>query len=543
MISFETVIFQYAQQSKPAIHDVTVCLEPGSFTVVAGPSGSGKSTLARCVNGLIPHFHGGRFGGRVVVNGLDTTLVTPATLSRHAGFVSQMPESQTVTGRVEDEIAFGLENLGVPESQIRFRVEEMLDLLHLNVLRERPLETLSGGERQRVVIAAAMAMRPSILILDEPTSQLDPSSTEEILGVLTHMNHELGTTILVAEHRLDRLLGLADHLIMMNESGSVESVGSTRDVIPSIRNLPPLQLAARELGWPFIPLTVRDARRFIDGTSQIGKDLDLPKHHSTVDGEPSVALEKVSFGYDHEQTLSGVSVTFHPGSVTALMGRNGSGKTTLLKLINGLLRPHVGRVCVDGRDIKSRSTADLAPSIGYLPQNAGSMLFNDTVAAEIDFTLRCQRKTGDRQETLDRIGITSLADRNPLDLSGGERLRAALAAILVANPHVLLLDEPTRGVDVSFKQLLGRLMRELVSDGTTVIVATHDVDLVAEFADRVIVLGNGFVVADGPPHDVMPGSLTLSTHINRTFGGELLTLNDVREASRWQQASDQRSVL
>ncbi len=225
MIFFDGVTFQYPGQAIPAVADIDWRVDRGSIALVTGPSGSGKSTLSRCINGLIPHFHGGRFGGNVMVDGLETTRHSTAVLSQHAGFVAQVPESQTVTERVEDEIAFGLENLGIARSTMRLRVQEILDLLRLDALRTRLLGTLSGGERQRVVIGAAMAMRPPILVLDEPTSQLDPSSAEEVLAILQHMNHELGTTIMMTEHRLDRVLGISDQLLIMSKTGKVDAAG------------------------------------------------------------------------------------------------------------------------------------------------------------------------------------------------------------------------------------------------------------------------------------------------------------------------------
>ena len=530
MILFDGVTFQYPNQARPALTSIDWSVTPGAVALVTGPTGSGKSTLARCINGLIPHFHGGRFGGYVLVNGLRTTEQTTAMLSRHAGFVAQIPESQTVTDRVEDEIAFGLENLGIPRSQMRLRVEEMLDLLNLNGLRRRRMETLSGGERQRVVIAAAMAMRPPILVLDEPTSQLDPASAEEILSILQHMNHELGTTIILVEHRLDRLVGMSDQLLVMNQTGGIDAAGPVCSMIEKLQSPPPLVRIARELGWVPPPLTVRDARAFKPPFPSCDDSIVGQSRGSGRNGTPSVVFESVTFGYQRDPVLDGLSVAFNAGSITGLMGRNGSGKTTLLKLVNGLLRPDKGRIRVFGNDVAKSSTTDLAETIGYLPQNAATLLFNDTVEEELRFTLRCRQQTGDISAMLERFDIAALARRNPLDLSGGERLRAALAAVLIGRPRILLLDEPTRGADARLKHELGGIFRELANEGMTVILATHDVDLVAEFADRVLVLGDGEVVADGSPYDVMPGSLTFATQVNRVFGGRLLTVDDVLRA-------------
>ena len=529
MIRFNDVTFQYPEAACPAISAIDWQAASGSFTVVTGPSGSGKSTLARCINGLVPHFHGGKFGGSVIVNGLDTREYSTANLSRHAGFVAQDPESQTVTDCVEDEIAFGLGNLGFSRTDIRLRVEETLDLLRLSALRRRRIRTLSGGERQRVVIAAAMAMRPATLVLDEPTSQLDPQGAEEVIAVLERMNNELGTTIVLVEHRLSRVLGAADRLLLLGAHRQIVADGTVQDTLDLLLSPPPLVRIARELGWQPTPVTVRQARAFAVSIPA-PRPFVSPHLQSAIGGAITVELDRASFSYEREPILRAVTSSFRSGSFTALMGRNGSGKTTLLKLLNGLLQPTGGRVRIDGDDIAKRPTADLARTIAYLPQNATAMLFNESVAAELQFTLRCRRQSGDIGAILSRLGIADLAKRNPLDLAGGEKMRAALAAVLIGNPRILLLDEPTRGVDGALKQTLGQLFRSLADDGMTVILATHDVDLVAEFADRLLLLGDGEVIADGSPYEVMPGSMTFSTQLNRVFGGAILTTDDVRTA-------------
>ncbi len=291
-----------------------------------------------------------------------------------------------------------------------------------------------------------------------------------------------------------------------------------------------------------LPLTVREARQAVERLTPIRSSNQRSTSTTREDRPPSVEFDRVAFSYSDRDVLDGLSLRLYPGSVTALMGRNGSGKTTLLKLINGLLRPQRGVVRVDGQDIASSATVDLAGTVGYLPQQAGALLFNNSVEEELKFTLRCQRSRGDIAEMLSRFDIAQLAKRHPLDLSGGERLRAALAAVLIGQPRILLLDEPTRGVDADLKRRLGCIFRDLAVSGVTVVLATHDVDLVAEFADRLVLLGDGDVVADGSPYDVMPGSLTLSTQINRVFGGRLLTAQDVRAAYRHNDGPPRRET-
>ncbi|HVX30793.1 MAG TPA: ATP-binding cassette domain-containing protein, partial [Nitrolancea sp.] len=355
MIQFNDVSFRYPSSPAAALERVDLCIDDGSFVVVTGPSGSGKSTLARCINGLVPHFHGGTFGGSVQVDRFDTRERSTAFLSRFAGFVAQDPESQTITDRVEDEIAFGLENLGLPRPEIRLRVEETLDLLRLNELRHRRLETLSGGERQRVVIAAAMAMRPATLVLDEPTSQLDPLAAEEIIAALERMNQELGTTIVLVEHRLDRVLGSADRLVILDERGRIVANDAVRATLDALAAPPALIQLAHDLGWQPPPLTVREARRFV---SHKDPAPEIEPASPAADGRITIELDRVSFEYERSPVLHALSTSFRSGSLTALMGRNGSGKTTLLKLMNGLLSPLSGTIRVDGASIAGRATAD-----------------------------------------------------------------------------------------------------------------------------------------------------------------------------------------
>ncbi|MDI3339583.1 MAG: ABC transporter ATP-binding protein [Sphaerobacter sp.] len=523
MIHLEQVRYRYPGRAAPALDDVTLEIEAGAYVVVAGPSGAGKSTLLRCLNGLVPHLHGGTFGGRVLVQGIDTRDASPAELSRMVGFVGQDPERQTVMDRVADEIAFGPENLGLARDEIRRRVEEALDVLGIADLRSRELAALSGGERQRVVIAAAMAMRPSILVLDEPTSQLDPWGAEAALSALDRLNADLGTTVVIAEHRLERVLPAADRLVLLAAAGRVAAAGAPGAVAPALPYPPPLVRLGRALGWEPLPLTVRDARRRVGDLAPP----PVPAPPPSVGGATVLECQRLSFRYGDRPVLRDVSVSFHEGTVTALMGRNGAGKTTLLKQLNGLLRPTAGRVRLRGQDIAGRPTQELARTVAYLPQNPSAILCNETVADEVRFTLRALGRRGEITPTLELAGVAHLAARNPRDLSTGERQRVALAAVLAGQPAVLLLDEPTRGLDGEARQRLTTLLRRLADDGVCVIMATHDVDLVAHCADRVLLLGDGQIVADGTPRQVLAGSLTYATQINRVFGGQVLVPEDV----------------
>lgn len=522
----DRVSFRYPDREEAALRDVDWRVPDGAYVVVAGPSGSGKSTLLRCLNGLVPHFSGGRFGGSVSVRGLDTRTYGPRALSRTVGFVFQDPEAQLVTNRVEDELAFGMEQLGVPPLAMRKRVEEVLDLLGIAALRYRDPATLSGGERQRVAIAAALAIQPCLLVLDEPTSQLDPWGAEDALTALTRLNEDLGLTVVLAEHRLERVIGHADRLRVMTDDEVIE--GAPREVLtacdPALA--PPLVRLGRTLAWAPLPLTVKEGRAIA------GRDPRRPQpphpDPPRPSGPPLVELRGVTAAYGKRTVLHEVDVDVRPGEMVALMGRNGSGKTTLLRSIIGFHRPTAGRIVVAGRDATRADPADLAADLGYLPQRPTSLLFRETVRDELAFTLKHRRAPGlDPASLLADLELAHLVARHPRDLSTGEQERVALAAVLAAAPRVLLLDEPTRGMDYLRKRALAALLHRLRERGTAIVVATHDVEWVAGLATRVVLLGDGEIVADGTPREALSGSLTFATQINKLYGDGFLTVEDV----------------
>lgn len=528
---FQRVTYTYPGGETPALADFSWTVDPGEFVVVTGPSGSGKSTLLRCLNGLTPHFSGGEFSGRVLVADQDTRGEHPRALARTTGFVFQDPEAQFVTSRVDDELAFGMEQLGVPQITMRKRVEEVLDLLGIAALREREIATLSGGERQRVAVASALALQPAILALDEPTSQLDPWGAEEVIAALVRLNEDLDLTIVLAEHRLERVVSHCDRLTLLAMGGTVAQDGPPREVLAKIdpAMLPALLAVGRAQGWQPLPLTIKEGRAAHRHDLAVGwTPRSLPADPAVPTGPPLVRLQRVSAGWGQRQVLRGIDLEIHPGEVVALMGRNGSGKTTLLRAINGLHRPEAGKVFVAGRDTAQMHTAEIAQTIGYLPQNPSALFFAETLADELAFTRKHHQGEGrDPQATLEFLGLGHAADRNPRDLSGGERERAALAAVLVGGPSVLLLDEPTRGMDAARKRDLVALLQTLREEGVAIVLATHDVELVAEIATRIVLLGGGRIVADGGPRTVLSGSLTFTTAVNKLFGGEYLTPADV----------------
>jgi energy-coupling factor transporter ATP-binding protein EcfA2 len=542
MITFEQVSYRYPGAARLALKDVSLQLPEGGFTLVVGPSGAGKSTLLRCINGLVPHFSGGVLEGTITVDGLEPVRATPQVLSRNVGFVFQDPEAQFVVDRVEDEIAFVLENAALPRQEMRVRVEESLDLLDLVPLRERRLETLSGGERQRVAIAAALALRPGILVLDEPTSQLDPKSAEDVLHALARLNSDLGLSIVLAEHRLERVLPFTDHLVYLSEGGSLAASGPPREVLGQLELVPPLAALGKALGWDPLPLTVKEGRRFASGqvckfaSRQVGKFAGGRRgaRVGRGEGEPYLVAREVEAGYNGRAVLQGIDLEVWPGEIVVLMGRNGSGKTTLLKSIVGLLRPRRGDLRVAGEEVAGREVAEVCRQVGYLPQDPNALLFADTVLEELFITLRNHGLEGDSPVAptalLERLGLADKEGDYPRDLSAGERQRVALGAITVTQPGALLLDEPTRGLDYAAKEGLVELLRGWREQGMAILLVTHDVELAAAAADRVVLLSQGEIIAQGDPAQVLGASPLFAPQVARLFPGRgWLTVEEALE--------------
>ena len=519
-LRYQQVTFTYPGSTVPALSGVSVSIPEGSFALATGPTGSGKSTFLRAANGLVPQFTGGSFAGSVKAAGRDTLAHAPRELADTVAFVPQDPGASFVLDRVEDELAYGMENLGVPPERMRRRVEETLDLLDIEPLRDRSVRAISGGERQRVAIASALAAGPRILVLDEPTSQLDPQGAEDVLAALQRLVHDHGMTVLLAEHRLERVAGFADLALGFPGDGSVVA-GGTRDIITSLRGGPPVTRLARMLGWSPVPLTVRDAR-------SLANDTRLPAHPPArtgpAPGPTRIEARGLHAGYHSGEVLHGVDLSVANGEIVALMGRNGSGKTTLLRCLCGLHAPSKGTVRATGA--APRPGADVA----LCPQDPESVLFKDTVEDEVRATIEARGTGAHPAEVLALVGIENLARRHPRDLSAGQRLLVATAAILATGAPTLLLDEPTRGLDPDSKEGLARFMRTYAGDGHAVVFATHDVELAAAVATRVVMLAGGDVIAAGEPATILGDSHVFAPQMSRVFGPGWLTPDEVAHA-------------
>jgi len=552
VIRFEHVTFTYPDAEVPTLVDVDFEVPEGELCLVVGTTGSGKSTLLRAVNGLVPRFSGGTLQGRVWVDGRSTDEVPPRELADVVGLVGQDPAAGFVTDVVEDELAHVMENLGVAPEVMRRRVEDVLDLLGLHELRNRPLGALSGGQQQRVAIGSVLTAGPRVLVLDEPTSALDPAAAEEVLAALTRLVHDLGITVLLAEHRLERVVQYADRVVLVGGPGQPIVVGEPAAVLAEAPVVPPVVSLGRLAGWSPLPLSVRDARRAAaELRTRLAPLVPAPDpasvrpHASTSapaigqqgsGASPAGAVVARTTGlhasYGAVNALRDIDVELRAGEVVALMGRNGAGKSTLLSHLVGLTVPGRGRVLVGDREPHTLAAREVVRAAGLVPQDAGILLYHDTVAAECTAGDRdAGLAPGTTRAVLDRLVPDIDARSHPRDLSEGQRLALALAVVLAAEPPLVLLDEPTRGLDYPAKHRLVRILGELAAEGRAVVLATHDVEVVAEVADRAIVLAEGEIVADGPAREVVVHSPVFAPQVAKVLApAPWLTVGEVAAA-------------
>jgi energy-coupling factor transport system ATP-binding protein len=491
--------YRYPERTRAALEDIDLELAAGSFTVVAGRSASGKSTLLRAASGLVPHFHGGDAWGELVIGGLSVREHEPGDIAMVAGTVLQEPEAQLVMNSVAAEIALALEHRGAPAGAVARAVEEVALALGVERLLERRLDTLSGGELQRVALAAALAHRPELLILDEPTSQLDPVAGDELVWLLRRLNEEWGTAVLMAEHRLERCLPAADRVLAI-DGGRIVFDGAPADYLDwSFENDPPLATPAATLfgcaGLRPLPVSVKAARDAIGAASLVPRSegvRPLPAVDSGV-----VALRVSGLWYevkDGPAVLRDLDLTLRGGESVALMGRNGAGKSTLLRLAKGLIEPTRGRIERQG-------------DVALLLQNPGDYLVHEHAGDEVSAS------------GLAAAGLAQRAATHPRDLSGGERQRLALEVVLDGvEPAVVCLDEPTRGMDRAHKDALAARLEAIAAAGAAIVVATHDTEFAARFAKRVVLMGQGVVIADASTREVLAGGWQFATDTARILG-------------------------
>lgn len=522
MIRFEDVSFHFADDERLRLRNVTFEVPEGELALVIGPTGSGKSTLLRSIINLVPRFTGGVRTGRVLVEGRDTTLLLPRELAGVVGYVGQDPLAGFVTDVVEEELAYSMEQLGVAPPEMRRRVEETLDLLGIAELRRRPLRTLSGGQQQRVAIGSVLAAQPKVLVLDEPSSALDPVAAEEVLALVSRLVRDLGTTVVVAEHRMERVIEFADSILRVEPGGTV-SHGPTREQLSDSSVRPPLVELGDRLGWDPLPVTIREGRRHAAEDRRGWLQEPPVTAGPRTAGDVVLAARSLVVRYPQVVAVAGVDLFLHRGEVTALMGRNGSGKSSLMWALHGAGRRDSGTVEGPGEG-----------KVSLVPQTASDLLYLATVAAECrNADAEAGLAEGSTLELLRTLVPGIDPESHPRDLSEGQQLAVVLAVELSRKPEVVLLDEPTRGLDYAAKQALGDIIGALADAGHSIVVATHDVEMVAAVCDRVVVMAEGEVVSDGPAREVLPGSALLATQVAKvTNPVPLLTVEEYLGARR-----------
>jgi energy-coupling factor transporter ATP-binding protein EcfA2 len=542
VITFDQFSFWYPDAAEPTLRDVDLAIGDGELALLVGVTGSGKSTLLRAVNGLVPSYTGGHVEGAVRAAGRDTRTSPPREFASTVGVVGQDPLAGFVTDTVEEELAYAMEQLSVPPAVMRRRVEEVLDLMGIAPLRRRALRSLSGGEQQRVAIGSVLTAAPSILVLDEPTSALDPVAAEDALAAVLRLVHDVGITVLAAEHRLERVVEYADRLVVL-DGGKVRS-GAPQLELESSPLAPPVVELGRLAGWSPLPLSVRDARRAAEtGLRDRLASVPLAPSSAPAAGDAEadgLVCRSVVVQYGSTVAVRGADLAVAPGEIVALMGRNGSGKSSLLWALRGALRRTGGSVRVAGRDPAAMSRAEAGAAVALVPQQATDLLYHASVDAEC--------AAADGAAALGPGATRALFERlvavpvdpatHPRDLSDGQRLALALAVQLVGGARVLLLDEPTRGLDYDAKARLRSALAELAAHGHAIVVATHDVEFVARTAHRVVVMAEGEIVADAPAREALAASPVFAPQVAKVLAPlGFLTVEQVAAAMGAEAAS------
>ena len=529
MIKFANVSLIYPTSTKTILEDLSFDIAEGELVLVIGPTGTGKSSFLRLINGLVPHHTGGILAGDISVDGISTRQVRPGELAHLVGIVGQNPAAGFVTDCVEEELAFGMEALNIAPDLMRKRVEEVLDLLALANLRNRSLSTLSGGEQQRVAIGSALVMHPKILVLDEPTSALDPIAAEEVLSILHRLVHDLSLTVIIAEHRLERVIGFADRILQISGDGTAE-IDLPEAILKKSELAPPIVHLARSLNLPAVGLSVREVRRMTEGIRTSGQD--LPPIRRDV-GVVCASVKNLTLKYERQVALKEINLDIHEGEIVALMGRNGAGKSSLLNALVGLQKPTSGESMISQISSATLKGQLRRQNVGFIPQEPSDLLYGQSVMGE------CKQADKDNEvskgatfKILESLVPSIDAGLHPRDLSEGQRLALALAIVLSGKPKFLVLDEPTRGLDYHSKSHLISILKDYVAKlGGTVLIATHDVELVAELSDRVIFLSEGEVVADGPTLEILLSSPAFAPQVAKVMAPRpWLTVSDVMQA-------------
>ncbi|MCC6147716.1 MAG: ATP-binding cassette domain-containing protein [Anaerolineaceae bacterium] len=531
LIELSNYSFWAAENETQLLHNINLEIEPGEFVIILGPSGSGKSTLAFCITGIYPNVLGGRAEGVGRVADLDVIETPVPQLATHVGMIFQDPDSQFCNLFVDEEVAFGPENLLVPREEVIRREELTLKQVGLSGFERRFINELSGGQKQRVAIASVLAMGPDVLILDQPTANLDPVGKSEVYNLLYDLNQKQNKTVILIEHQVDELIKYATRIILM-DGGKIVANGPPRQVLKDwarrletemglwVPEVARLALLAEDHGYPMstFPLDAEEAAQaWLELPVSKAESLYIsPAAEANPEQESFVNIEHVSYSYPNGfKALQDVSLSIYPGNVVGLMGENGSGKTTLSRHLIGLLKPTSGKIMMNGEDIAEKKVKSIAKDVGYVFQYPEHQFVADTVFDEIAYTPRLEGKKGDElkeivNKTLIQVGLFGLDGRHPLTLSMGEKRRLSIATMLVRNPKLLILDEPTAGLDFRNTQRMIDLLMNLRAQNTIIMLVTHTTQLVASFVDHVFVMEKGELVFSGTPQ----GLFTNLSHVN-----------------------------
>lgn len=515
MIKITDLSYRYPLSTQNVLNQVNLEIHPGTLTLVTGASGSGKSTLLRCINGLVPHFTGGLISGQIHVFGSDPIADGVEVMAGKVGFVFQEPESQFVFDTVEDEIAFSLENIGASRETMEGRIKEVLHMVNLSHLRHKNITEISGGEQQKVAIASALVIQPLVLVLDEPTSQLDPLSADEVLKFIIDLKTRLNLTVLISEHRLERLLPYADLILNLRTDQTI-LFGKPQEILPKMDQVPPIVEIAQRLGITPLPLTPAAFPKW-----QAAHLLPVSEERQTqpsTEYKISLSIQNLSTHLGDRQILKDISMEIRHSEILVLMGPNGAGKTTLLRSILKMI-PSKGKITLSCEDLENLNFSEIIQQIAYLPQNPNDLLFAESVIDELKITLKNHNQDENKVDFSEFLTPFGLADKGvhyPRDLSVGERQRTALAAITVHDPQIIFLDEPTRGLDYQAKKSLSALFHQWRHQGKAILLITHDVEFAAFLADRVVILEKGQLIFTGSPRIAFtnyPAYQTQTAHI------------------------------
>jgi len=547
-IHIEGLSYSYPEEKGNVLDDINIRIGSGEVVFICGDSGSGKTTLGKCITGAVPGFYGGTMKGAVSVNGREISLMDHSERASEITMVFQDPERQLMMSKVHREIAFGLENVGVETSQIKRRVWESMQFCNILDLWDREIRTLSGGQKQKVAVAAAISYMPKCIIFDEPTSQLDPLAAEEIIALIGKINRELGTTALIIEQRVERCFDISDKILLLDK-GRVCFYGS-REEFYSLEGqdrpqyLPIHLRLAKHAGAVEMPAGLKETRRLIAAKAENASERPRDEESTSLfsgykdNKEELLRIKALNVGFGSGDVIRKLDCSVCRGDFVGIFGPNGAGKSTLLKAVTGLLK-YRGSIRVEGSEVSRYRNREIGRVFGYVSQNPNDYVSKDTVYDELRFTLDNYGITdySSIEEVLKELDLEDVRDKNPRDLSGGERQRVAIASVLVNKPQILLLDEPTRGLDSQLKLQLGKLLSKLNREGMTIILVTHDIEFAAEFCGRYLLLFSGEIVSAGTRDEVMSDGIFYTTAANKIFRDIAPDIFTVEQAKGWLSAN------